>query len=39
MYGVMIDIGPKFYAVPSPPPYVVKVKDLELLCSSFTSKF
>ena len=34
MFGVMIDTGPKFYTVPSPPPYMTKVKvtDLELLC-------
>ena len=22
MFGMMIDIGPEFYAVPSPPPYM-----------------
>ena len=42
MFGMMIDAGPKFYLVPSPPPYLdlkVKVTDLELLCECFTLKF
>ena len=42
MFGMMIDTGPKFYAVPSTPPIhdlKVKVTDLELLCKSFTLKF
>ena len=35
MFGMMIDTGPKFYTVPSPPPIhdlKVKVTDLELSC-------
>ena len=35
MFGVMIDTGPKFYTVPSPPPihdFKVKVTDFQLLC-------
>ena len=35
IFGMMIDTGPKFYTVPSPPPildFKVKVMDLELLC-------
>ena len=41
MFGMMIDIGPKFYRVPSPPPmHDLKVKVTELLCQSFrTSLF
>ena len=37
MFGMMIDTGPKFYTVPSPPPYMtlrnfhVKVLTLKLL--------
>ena len=35
-YGMMIDIGPKFYTVPSPTPspydLKAKVMDLEFLC-------
>ena len=26
MFGMMIDTGPKFYTVPSPPPYMTLVK-------------
>ena len=36
MFGMMIDIGLKFYTVPSPPPIhdlKVKVTDLDLLCT------
>ena len=35
MFGKMIDIGLKFYIVPSPPPLCdlkVKIMDLEFLC-------
>ena len=42
MFGMMIDSGPKFAAVPSPTPLPdlkVKVTDLDFLCSSFTLKF
>ena len=38
---MMIDIGPKFYSAPSPPPghdLQVKVMDLEILCYSFMFK-
>ena len=43
MFGLMIDIGPKFYAVPYPTPdpllslhdLKVKVMDLEFLCLKF----
>ena len=39
MFGMMIDIGQKFYIVPSAPPLhdlKVKVTDFEFLCLSFT---
>ena len=34
MFGMMIDTGPKFYTVLSPPIHDLKVKvtDLEILC-------
>ena len=41
MFGMMIETGPKFYSVPSPPPILdlkVKVTDLDLSCKSFTLK-
>ena len=42
MFGMMIDVGLKFYAVPFTHPihdFKVKVTDLELLCKSFKLKF
>ena len=36
MFGMMIDIGPKFYAIPSLPLYVT---DLEFLCYSYMLSF
>ena len=41
MFGVMIDTGPKFCAVPSSPQCGcdLKVKVLEFLCLSFVLKF
>ena len=39
MFGMMIDTGPKFYTVPSPHHFKIKVTDLELLCQSLALKF
>ena len=39
MCSMMVDIGPKFYTVPSPYDLKVKVTDLEFLCLSFVLKF
>ena len=40
MFGVMIDTGPKFHTVPSPPPYITvrSWSQTELLCQSFALK-
>ena len=40
VFGMIIDIGPKFYSALSPPyDLEVKVTDLVILSLSFTSKF
>ena len=40
MFGMIIDIGPKFYSALSPPfDLEVNVTDLEILSERFSSKF